>query len=74
MNNIPLEDWLDSQDVKLKLHICDRTLQKLRDNGTLPFTRLNNKIYYRRQDIEQILSNNYTGNIIDFTGHGKIIK
>jgi hypothetical protein len=56
----PLTDWLDNQDVMLALHISLRTLQTLRSNGTLPFSRIGNKIYYRRQDILKILSDNYT--------------
>jgi hypothetical protein len=56
----PLEDWLDNQDVMQALHISPRTLQTLRSNGTLPFSRIGNKIYYRRQDILKTLSDNYT--------------
>jgi hypothetical protein len=41
------------------LHISPRTLQTLRSNGTIPHTRLGRKIYYRRQDIENILRDNY---------------
>lgn len=55
-----LEDWIDNQDVMQLLHISSRTLQTLRSNGTLPYSRINNKIYYRRQDIQQILADNYT--------------
>lgn len=59
-SDTPLEDWLDNQDVMQALHISPRTLQTLRSNGTLPFSRIGNKIYYRRQDIIKILSDNYT--------------
>jgi len=59
-----LEDWIDGQDVMQVLHISPRTLQTLRSNGTLPFSRIGNKIYYRRQDILKILSDNYTMNKI----------
>lgn len=55
-----LEDWLDNQDVMLMLHISLRSLQTLRSNGTLPYSRINNKIYYRRRDVEQLLNDNYT--------------
>ena len=55
-----LSDWLDNQDVMQALHISPRTLQTLRTNGILPFSRIGNKIYYRRQDILKILSDNYT--------------
>jgi DNA-binding transcriptional MerR regulator len=60
----PLEDWLDNQDVMQTLHISPRTLQTLRSNGILPFSRIGNKTYYRRQDIIKILSDNYTLNKI----------
>jgi len=55
-----LTDWLDGQDVMNALHISPRTLQTLRDNGTIPFSRIGNKLYYRKQDILKILANNYT--------------
>jgi hypothetical protein len=59
-----LEDWIDSQDVMQALHISPRTLQTLRSNGTLPYSRIGNKIYYLRRDITKILSDNYTLNKI----------
>lgn len=55
-----LNDWLDNQDVMLALHISLRSLQTLRSNGTLPYSRINNKIYYRRRDIERLLNENYS--------------
>lgn len=54
-----LDNLLDGQDVMMKLHISPRTLQTLRANGTLPYTRIGRKIYYFRRDIEDILKNNY---------------
>lgn len=56
---INLEELLDGQDIMQLLHISPRTLQTLRSNGTIPHTRLGRKIYYRRQDIENILRDNY---------------
>ncbi len=55
----PLEDWLDGQEVMKKLRVSLRTLQTLRTNGTLPYSRINNKIYYFRKDVQKVLSNNY---------------
>ena len=54
-----LEDWIDGQDVMKALHICQRTLQTLRSDGTLPYSRIKKKIYYLKQDILDILSKNY---------------
>ena len=62
MDNKPtinLEELLDGQDIMQLLHISPRSLQTLRSNGTIPHTRLGRKIYYRRQDIENILRDNY---------------
>lgn len=62
MDNKPtinLEELLDGQDIMQLLHISPRTLQTLRSNGSIPHTRLGRKIYYRRQDIENILRDNY---------------
>ena len=55
-----LEDWIDNQDVSNMLHVSPRTLQTLRSNGTLPFSRIGGKIYYLRRDIQKILADNYT--------------
>lgn len=49
-------EWLDNQDVCLLLNISPRTLQTLRDNGTLAFSRISHKIYYKAEDVEKILS------------------
>lgn len=66
-----LEDWLDNQDVMQILHISPRTLQTLRSNGILPFSRIGNKLYYRRSDISRILNNHYTMVKIKYYGGKK---
>lgn len=53
------DKWLDNQDVMMMLHISLRSLQTLRSNGTLPYSRIRNKIFYRLKDIEKILNENY---------------
>jgi hypothetical protein len=60
ISQTPLEEWLDNQNVMQMLHISPRTLQTLRSNGTLPFSRIGNKLFYRRADIQRILKDNYT--------------
>lgn len=57
--NIDLEHLLDGQDIMQMLHVSPRTLQTLRSNGTIPYTRIGRKIYYLREDIEKILRDNY---------------
>lgn len=48
--------WLDHQDVCLKLKISKRTLQTLRDNGTLAYTKIGNRTYYLPEDVERIVT------------------
>ena len=50
-----LGDWLDNQDVCQMLNISPRTLQTLRDNGTLVYSQINRKVYYKLEDVEGIL-------------------
>ena len=66
-----LEDWLDNQNVMQILHISPRTLQTLRSNGILPFSRIGNKLFYRRSDISRILNNHYTMVKIKYYGDKK---
>ena len=54
-NDKGLDDWLDNQDVCQMLNISPRTLQTLRDNGTLAYSQINRKVYYRLEDVEGIL-------------------
>lgn len=47
---------MDSQDVCLKLNISPRTLQTLRDNGKLPYSQIQHKIFYKPDDVEALLT------------------
>jgi hypothetical protein len=62
------ESWIDGQEIMLSLKISKRTLQSLRDSGTLPFSRLNGKFYYKVSDLEMLLQNNY-GNSLKSSSH-----
>ena len=50
-----LGKWLDNNDVISSLDISLRTLQTLRDNGTLAYSQIERKIYYKPEDIEKII-------------------
>ena len=50
-----LGEWLDSQDVCQILNMSPRTLQTLRQNGTLAYSQIEHKIYYKPEDIERII-------------------
>ena len=50
-----LDDWMDNQEVCMALNISQRTLQAMRSNGTLPFSQIDRKTYYRSQDIIRLI-------------------
>ena len=54
-NNKSLGEWLDNQDVCQMLNISPRTLQTLRDNGTLAYSQINRKVYYKPEDVKSVL-------------------
>jgi hypothetical protein len=50
-----LQKWLDNQDVCRMLNISKRTLQTYRDNGTLPYSQINHKMYYKQEDVQHVM-------------------
>lgn len=50
--------WLKSQEVRELLGISTGTLQNLRINGTLPYTKIGGVIYYDFDKIINILEEN----------------
>lgn len=50
-----IQKWLDNQDVCEILNISKRKLQTYRDNGSLPFTQIEKKVYYKSKDVENLL-------------------
>ena len=50
-----LSRWMDNQDVCQQLRISPRTLQTLRDNGTLAYSQIGHKIFYKPEDVLRIV-------------------
>jgi hypothetical protein len=50
--------WLKSYQVKNLLRISPGTLQNLRVNGTLRYTKIGGILYYKQEDITAILEGN----------------
>ncbi|OPC67423.1 DNA-binding protein [Elizabethkingia miricola] len=48
--------WLRSSEVKELLKISSGTLQNLRINGILSYTRVGGTLYYNYKDIEKMLN------------------
>lgn len=56
--------WLKSTEVREMLGISPGTLQNLRINGTLPYSKMGGVIYYDHDEIQRILSTNRIDNAI----------
>ncbi|KAA6336619.1 hypothetical protein EZS27_015249 [termite gut metagenome] len=50
------EQWLSNKEVCELLQISPRTLQSYRDNGTLLYSQIGRKCYYRVLDIENLIN------------------
>ena len=50
-----LSRWMDNQEVCQRLRISPRTLQTLRDNGTLAYSQIGHKIFYKPEDVQRIV-------------------
>lgn len=53
-----LKDWLKSYEVREILGISPGTLQNLRNNGTLPYSKVGGIIFYASADIQKVLEDN----------------
>lgn len=56
-----LQKWLDNQEVCDILNISKRTLQNYRDSGKLSYSQIGYKIYYRPEDVEQLIEKSGRG-------------
>ena len=52
------KEWLRSSEVMEMLSISTGTLQNLRINGDISFTKMGGTLYYKRADIIATLNNN----------------
>ncbi len=51
----PNRKWLKSNEVRRLLLLSPGTLQNLRINGTLPFTKIGGVIFYDYDDIQKMI-------------------
>ena len=52
----PAKQWLKSTEVRKMLGISPGTLQNLRANGTLSYTKIGGIVFYRYDDIARLLN------------------
>ena len=54
-SGIAPQKWIDNQQACQRLSVSIRTLQTLRDNKTLPYTKMGGKVFYKPEDVEKML-------------------
>ncbi len=52
------KQWLKSSEVRKLLNISSGTLQNLRINGTITYTKIGGILYYSNSDLEKLLESN----------------
>lgn len=57
-SNFQPKKWLRSPEVRELLNISPGTLQNLRINGTLPYSKMGGVIYYEYADILKVMQQN----------------
>jgi hypothetical protein len=55
---VPTSKWIRSSQVRELLNISPNTLLTLRVKGVISFTELGGILFYKREDIEEILKKN----------------
>ncbi len=66
----PSKKWLKSFEVRKLLGISPGTLQNLRINSTLPYTKIGGVMFYDYEDIKKMLKENQVNNRFEF-GRGR---
>ncbi|HAI18310.1 MULTISPECIES: helix-turn-helix domain-containing protein [Xanthomarina] len=55
--------WIKNREVKKMLQMSHSTLQTLRANGTLSYTKIGGIIYYDLEEIEKMMEDNKICNV-----------
>ena len=55
-NTATQKEWLKSSEVMEMLSISSGTLQNLRINGDIPFTKMGGTLYYERDEVVKALN------------------
>jgi predicted site-specific integrase-resolvase len=58
-NQIDGDTLLDNQDLCLLLKVSNRTLQRYRSSGILPYRRIMQKTYYLESDVHKFISQEF---------------
>ncbi len=65
----PAKKWLKSYEVRELLGISAGTLQTMRSNGILPYTKIGGMMFYNFEDIKKMLDKNQVKCRFPINGH-----
>ena len=51
---LPTQEWLDTADVCAGLQLDRRTVYSLREQGKLPFSQFQHRVYYKAKDVKAL--------------------
>ena len=53
-----MDDWIDNQEACMLMDISPRKMLQLRRSRAIPYSYIDRKVYYKRQDIIRFMENN----------------
>ena len=53
-----LGEWVESEEARKLVGVCQRTWQSMRDRRQIPFSQYGRKIWFRRSDLEKFMKSN----------------
>lgn len=53
------QNWIENAELARRLHISLRTLQTYRERGVIGFSKIGRKIYYKTNEITELVNNNH---------------
>ena len=56
-NSRSMDDWIDNQEACMLMGVSPGKLLQLRRRRALPYSHIDRKVYYRRQDIIRFMEN-----------------
>ena len=53
-----MDDWIDNQEACMLMDASPRKMLQLRRSRAIPYSYIDRKVYYKRQDIIRFMENN----------------
>ena len=53
-----MDDWIDNQEACMLMDVSPRKMLQLRRSRAIPYSYIDRKVYYKRQDIICFMENN----------------